>query len=88
MLELRAVGPFLTLSRIAAQAGVEASGGIAVLASRPLTTPALHWAVRQLNDARHSGASLAQLADRHLLSMREAYSQLLADDAESQVLTS
>ena len=65
----------------AAQAGVEASGGAALLAGRPVTTPALHWAVRQLNEPGTGRASLAELVDRHLQSMREAYARLLTGAA-------
>ncbi len=70
-----------------AQAGIEASGGTVLLADRPLTTPALHWSVQQLNDPRNSGVTLAELADRHLLSMREAYARLLTGAAAPQVLS-
>ena len=71
----------------AAQAGVEASGGFVLLADRPLTTPVLHWSVQQLNVPRNNGATLAELADHHLLSLREAYARLLTGAAAPQVLS-
>ncbi len=69
------------------QAGIEASGGIVLLANRALTTPALHWSVQQLNDPRHGDATLTELADRHLLSLREAYARLLTGAAAPKVLS-
>ena len=57
-----------------------------LLAGWPLTTPALHWSVQQLNDPRNNGATLAELADRHLLSMREAHARLFPAIDAAKVL--
>lgn len=62
----------------AVEAGVAASGGVTLSAGRPLTTPALHWAVRQMNMKGSSDMNLSKLADQHVQSLRDAYLELLA----------
>ena len=62
----------------AAEAGIAASGGLMLSAGRPLTTPALHWAVREMNAAGTPDRTLSELAAQHALSLREAYQQLMA----------
>lgn len=61
----------------AAEAGVSASGGVTLSAGRPLTTPALHWAVRQMNLKGSSDRDVSKLADQHVQSLRDAYLELL-----------
>lgn len=70
----------------AAEAGVAASGGLALSAGRPLTTPALHWAVRAMNLTGAPDRRLSVVAAQHAPYLREAYQELLALTQQARIL--